>query len=407
MLLRCWPAHQRMYVAAFLLDFSVAMGLTATPFFIFEQVHLGVGFSGLVGAVQMALYASGCLLSAGFVSRAPNGLHLALGGISAFALLFLLVPTVRSPLACLLMASLPFLGLALAWPAMQTWLGLEPDSRTRARHLAWFNTATAFGFTLSPLFAGPLFDFDFRLPFLALFLICAVVLGFILSISLKSPVLNPKCQENRARSEETSIPLTTGLLYAAWAATFTANGLVSAVRSVYPMRVKTLAENGTLTLINDAAGTLPDTIGSATLFSWLAFLLSLATVATFALFGRTRFWQGRFSPLLFGQLAAALAFALLGQTRNLAVMVFCVVLVGINFGISFFISLYYSLARASTSHKYAAVNEGLLGAGGFTGAICIGFASENFGIPTAFLGTPVLVTLAILVQILLLRKCRK
>ena len=87
-------------------------------------------------------------------------------------------------------------------------------------------------------------------------------------------------------------------------------------------------------------------------------------------------------------------------------MVFCVVLVGVNFGISFFISLYYSLARAATGHKYAAVNEGLLGAGGFTGAICIGFAAEIFGIPTAFLGTPVLVVLGILIQSLLLRKYR-
>lgn len=395
-----------MYLSAFLLDFSVAIGLTAVPFFIFERLQGGAGLSGLVGAVQMALYALGCLVSAGFVSRARNPLHWALSGIGIFAVLFALAPTVTTPAGCLIVSSLPFLGLALAWPAMQTWLGREPDPLIRGRRLAWFNSATAFGFTLSPLLAGPLFDLDFRLPFIALFLICAAVLVLLLSITLKRTALNLPHHETRPLPEDEPVPMTRGLLYASWAATFTANGLVSAVRSVYPMRVKTLAETGTLTLFPDGAGEVLASIGPATLFSWLAFLLSLATVVTFAFLGRTRKWQGRFLPILLGQAAAALAFVLLGMTTCFSVMVLCVAVVGVNFGICFFASIYYSLAHADTRHRYAAVNEGALGAGGFVGAICLGVIAETAGISPAFQATPLFILLAVSVQAALLRKYR-
>ncbi|MCC6697834.1 MAG: MFS transporter, partial [Candidatus Hydrogenedentes bacterium] len=176
-------AHRRMYLAAFLLDFSVAIGLTAMPFFIYERLNGGVALSGTVGAVQMAVYAIGCFLSAGFVSRARNSLHLALLGVAVFALMFATLPWVSTSALCIVTASAPFLGLALAWPALQAWLGQEPDPVARARHLAGFNIATAFGFTLSPLLAGPLYDADFRLPFIALVALCVAVLGLIVSLS--------------------------------------------------------------------------------------------------------------------------------------------------------------------------------------------------------------------------------
>ena len=399
-------AYHRMYLSAFLLDFSVAIGLTAVPFFIYERLYGGAGLSGLVGAIQMALYAAGCLLSAAFVSRSRNTLHWALAGVAVFAVLFALAPMVTTPAGCLITTSLPFLGLALAWPAMQTWLGREPDPLVRGRRLAWFNSATAFGFTLSPLLAGPLFDLDFRLPFVALFLVCSAVLVLLLSITqAKTPQHLPPDAQDVSQPDE-PVPMTQGLLYASWAATFVANGLVSAVRSVYPMGVMTLAETGMLTLFPGRSGEFFASIGPATLFSWLAFLLSLATVATFAFMGRTRGWQGRFGPLLFGQAAAAVAFILLGTTANFGVMLLCVAAVGVNFGIAFFASIYYSLAQARTRHRYAAINEGVLGAGGFAGAICLGIVAGNAGISVAFQGAPVLILAAIALQAVLLRKFR-
>lgn len=384
-----------MYLAAFLLDFSVAVGLTAMPFFIIDRIHGGAALSGTVGAVQMALYAMGCLVSAGFVSRARNSLHWALAGVSIFGLLFALVPAAGTAAACVFLASVPFLGLALAWPAMQAWLGREPDVAVRARRVAGFNMATAFGFTLSPLVAGPLYDADFRLPFLMLVLLCLIVGILILALIVRPAQSHT---ETDAVEESTAVPWPPGLLYASWLATFTANGLLAAVRSVYPLRVKALAIDGSLTLVGNARPDFLDAVGPATTFSWLAFLLSLCTVLCFAVMGRTRGWQGRFSILAAAQALAGISFVALGHTRSLLVMAACFAIVGGSFGVCFFASLFYSLADAKERHKRAAINEGLLGAGGFAGGIGLGYAAEWFRMGEAFQWTFLAVIFAIALQ---------
>ena len=398
----CLP-HRRMYLAAFLLDFSVAIGLTVMPFFIFDRLAAGTALSGTVGAVQMAVYAAGCLVSAWIVSLTRSSLYWAVGGIAIFALLFTLIPWVHTPALCIIAASAPFLGLASAWPAMQSWLGQEPDPETRARHLAGFNTATAFGFTLSPLLAGPLYDMDFRLPFIALLAMCAAVICLVVSLLPRTAAPLPEHQEAQQPKEAEPVRLTAGLLCASWMATLTSNGLFAAVRSVYPMRVQTLSTDGSLTLAGGFHPAFLDGIGPATTYSWLAFLLSLSTVTCFIIMGRTRAWRNRFSFLIAGQIVAAASFILLSQTRSLAIMALCFVIVGANFGLCFFASLYYSLARAKESHRRAAVNEGVLGAGGFIGAIGLGYAAESAGIAAAFQWTPLFVAAGIVIQTLLLR----
>lgn len=398
--------HRRMYLAAFLLDFSVAVGLTAMPFFIVERLDGGAALSGTVGAVQMALYAAGCLASAGLVSRARSSLRWAVAGVSLFALLFTLAPRVRTSGLCIVAASAPFLGLALAWPAMQAWLGQERDPAVRARHLAGFNTATAFGFTLSPLLTGPLYDTDYRLPFAMLAVLCTGVLGLLLSLMPKATHSALPAPEEPSAGETGETSLTNGLLYASWAALFTANGLFAAVRSVYPVRVEMLSAEGSLTLIAGFRPSLLAIAGPATIYSWLAFLLSLFTVLCFAIMGWTRIWQGRYAILACGQLAAAVSFVVLGQTRSLAVMAVCFAVVGLNYGLCFFASLYYSLAHAEKRHRRAAINEGALGAGGFAGGIGVGYAAEALGITAAFQWTPVLIVPALLAQIFLLRCSR-
>ena len=184
------------------------------PFFVIQHLNGGAALSGTVGAVQMAVYAFACLASAAMVSRARHPLVWAVGGVIGFAVVFTLVPWIRSPGLCIVAASAPFIGLALAWPAMQAWLGLEPDPEIRARRLAGFNTATAFGFTLSPLLTGPLYDAGFRLPFALLTVLCLAVAGLVLSLAPKAPGAVPR---GDSHGEETDAGVTPGLS-ASWAA---------------------------------------------------------------------------------------------------------------------------------------------------------------------------------------------
>jgi len=89
-----------------------------------------------------------------------------------------------------------------------------------------------------------MYDFDHRLPFVAL-------------VDLRrrwwdSGVIANRGRANaarragrRARCDAIGGAVDTGLLFASWCATFTASGLVTAVRSVYPVRIEALASTMT------------------------------------------------------------------------------------------------------------------------------------------------------------------
>ena len=398
--------HRRMIAAAFLLDFAVSCGLVATPFFAYEVIHAGPALTGGVGATQMALYAVGCLASARFLHGGGQGLRWAFGGVAEFALLYILVPLTSAQWMFGLVASVPFIGLALAWPAMQAWIGGEPDPVARAHYLSWFNIATAFGFTLSPLVAGPLYDIDHRLPFVVLAAICAAVVGLLVSLPTGSARTRHSVRDDELDGQS-AVHVDRGLLYGSWCATLTASGLVTAVRSVYPMRMEALVSNHELTLVGGVRASWLDSIGAATSFSWLAFILSLGTVVCFAILGRTSSWQRRFRMIVAGQVVAAFAFMMLGNARSLAVLTLCFVLIGANFGLCFFSSIYYSLAVASEKHRRAAINEGVLGVGGFIGGVGVGYVAERFGVTNAFHWTCFAVCGAICLQVVLLTRYRE
>lgn len=351
----------------------------------------------------MALYSMGCLVSAQFLFRGAKGLGWAFGGVSLFGLLYSLVPWTNAQLVFVCMASLPFVGLALAWPAMQAWVGDEPDPAARARYLSGFNIATAFGFTVSPLVAGPLFDLDQRLPFLALLLLCALVVGLLASLP-HGAARHGKPAEVEDAAPQAEGTVSNGMLYASWCATFAANGLNTAARSIYPKQIEIFAASKELTLIGSYRPGWFDAVGAATTFSWLAFLLSLGTVVCFMVLGRTSFWKHRFGIICGGQALAGAAFMVLGHAQSFAVLMVCFVILGVNYGLCFFSSLFYSLEVAGLKHRRAAINEGALGAGGFVGGVGVGYLAERIGLTGAFFWSPLAVAAAIALQLLLLKR---
>jgi MFS family permease len=395
-----------MILAAFLLDFSVSCGLIATPFLASALLQAGPGLTGTLGALQMALYAAGCLLSAYFLRGRQLSLWWAIAGVSGFALLYACLPAAGNSVVFIFVATLPFVGLAFAWPAMQAWVGSEPDTAARGRTLAWFNTATAFGFTVSPLFVGPLFDYDVRGPFAGLLVVGCLAVALLLSLPRCASVSALEQITEDKQVSEQSRSLSCGLLYASWCATCVANALVTSIRSIYPKQMEALVGANELTLFGNYRPSWLNATGAATNFSWLAFLLSFSTVVGFLVLGRTTRWQYRFSWILGGQVIAACAFALMGSTKSLGVMLICFAIQGANFGLSFFASLYYSLAVAAKGQSRAAINEGALGTGGFIGGVGVGFLAEHTGIARALHWVPAAVLFALLAQLWLLRQFR-
>ena len=145
--------HVRICLAAFTLDFAIMVGMTVTPFFVAKQLGGSAQTMGAFGAVGAAVYAATALASAGFVSRAKNGLLWAVAGIVVYAVFYSIMVLFGDWRICLLVSCIASAAMALVWPALHSWVGAESDpaARARTRLVQHFGS---FGFALSPLLAG-------------------------------------------------------------------------------------------------------------------------------------------------------------------------------------------------------------------------------------------------------------
>lgn len=397
-----FSAHHRICAAAFATDFALMTGATAVPFFVRNQLGGEELLIGVMSGAGPLSYSLVCLVSSRYVARASNGLHLAAVGLVLFAAFFTAFPFFTSvPVNAALLVG-AFASLALIWPALHSWVGAEPDPQSRSRHMITFNIAWSTGFATAPLVAGPLYDTYYRAPFFVIGAACACAFLAVLTLPHERAHFGAATREqlharrgHDLRSE--------AFLAAAWLGTGVANALAGVTRSVFTKRVEDLLRADALTLVGSVRP--PELLrdAPATLYSWLAFALCITTAACFFVLGRTSRWHHRFSWLAATQAAAAVAFVVLGYTQMLAVMFVCFIVVGMNLGMAFFSSTYYSLANAEQKHGRAAMNEFAVGLGSFLGASVFGLAGQRYGLVYPFVATPIFVAAAVLVQYGLLR----
>ncbi len=376
--------------------------ITVMPFYVYRQIGGGAAMSGAIGASQAAFYALASFGSAWIVSRAKNGMTFAFVGAAAFGVFSCLFPMSRNPYVCGLFATFAMASLALVWPALHAWVGGEPDVHRRGVRMGWFNLSWSFGFALSPLVAGPLFDYDYRLPFLLLVTLCALCAVLLRSLPNEKDHYLPASAEllaARAGHDRASEMH----LYSAWCATFVGSVLATVTRNVFPKRVDELVASHELRFLFEDVPASILTVNAATKYSWLAFALGVTTVICFMVLGRTRRWHHNVTLVFWLEALAACAFWALGSTRSLAVMALCFVVTGAFAGVTFFQGVYYSMANPDHKHRRAAINEGLIGVGGFVGSIGFGCLAGRYGIAMPLHYTPVFIAVMMVFQIALLR----
>jgi len=393
--------ERRVYLVAFLMDFAVITLTTVLPFFIYKQLGGGAAASGLIGGAQMALYAAMCLISSRFVGRTKNGMTWAYLGVVGFAVFSCLMLLSRNLYICGALTAVGVASLSLYWPALYSWMGAEPDLNIRARRMARFNIAWSLGFALGPLMAGPLYDYDYRLPFVAIVLIEAVIFCLLWTLphehahfkKATAAMIESRAEHDRASER---------FLYIAWAANLMSNVISGVTRTVFPKKIEDLVSRGELRILWESAPPDMLTHNAATRYSWLAFLLSFTIAATFVWMGRNRVWEHRVWPLLVFQALAACAFWVLGHTNSLVIMGLCFMVVGVNCGLAFFAAVFYSIANPLHKHRRAAINEGAVGLGGFLGSVLFGLLANRYGINMPLTYTPLLVGVALLFQVALI-----
>jgi MFS family permease len=355
--------------------------------------------------VHAAAYTLACIVVSCQVKRAANGLNWAMVGGSVFTLCITSLFFVRDPRVAGALIGIGYGCQSLVWPALHSWVGAEPDPATRSRNMGWFNVAWSSGFAVSPLLAGPMYDFDYRLPFGLLFLLGAASIALLRSLPHERDhygVLTPELLAARAGHDRAS----ESLLYAAWVATFSMSVLGGVTRAVFPKRVEDLVVTGELRMLFEDTPWVDLSGAAATTYSWLAFILSFATAAAFFTLGRKDGWRHRFRPLALWQAGAGVAFFTLAFTRSLAVMLACFGVIGAALGFAFFASVYYSLANPERKHARATLNEAYVGAGNFLGSIVFGHLAAQFGLLMPLRWTPVFIALVLAAQALLVHHGR-
>lgn len=393
--------HIRVFTAAFLFDFAMVCGLTASPFYMFNVLGGQAGMSGVITGTQWALYAVVSLVSAQYVGKLSNGLVMALIGGSGFAILFPLGVAVPNPYFYGVMTTLGMMCPALFWPALQSWVGAEADPKTRTKRLAVYNVSWTLGLTCAPFATWVLSPIDYRLPFLATFLAGAGAVALVASLPHESHMAAPDADETRAQNVGHT-KRSEAHLYAAWFSLLLGSTLFTAVTAVFSYRMEELVKAGMLFLVKSADG-IQLTAEPVVYFSGLAIILNAGRAGASVIMGYTHAWQHRFWVLLVFQAAAAGAFWVFSFTTSLAVMALCCAVVGTATGVCFFASQAYSVVDPLKKHRRVALHEGMVGMGCVLGGFGFGLLAEWQGTPWPFANTPLFVAAGLILEALLLR----
>ncbi|MGC8737863.1 MAG: MFS transporter [Candidatus Hydrogenedens sp.] len=393
----------------FWVDFAIMAGIVALPFLILDHLPNGnTAISGNVFAIQMAVYTITCLLTSRIVGKSKNILSWARWGVIIFTFSYPLYPFFPSKYAFYLLSAMAFIGMAITWPAFYAWVGTETNETKRQRNLAFFNIAWSLGFTISPLVAGPLYDIDFRLPYILIFFISILSFIFLLFIQNENSHYNlknnsPQNSESNHNGDETN----NLFLYPFWIGVFLANLMSIIPRSTYAEHLKKLVSNNELRFLFENSVSPILTGDPATKFSWPSAMMAFTTAGVFLLFAWTYFWKHRISLLIISQGICAITFYLLSETKSILLICISFAVIGANHGLTFFASTYYSVNNPVLRHGRASINEGLVGLGGVVGSLIFGFLVDKYGVTISYKYITFLVFFVILAELLLFYYLRK
>ena len=365
------------YFGSFLLQTAMMVGMALIPFFCFQHLGGETRSAALAYGVQTLSLGITCFFSAPFVRRWKNGLHGCLVGSVGFGAFYFFASYARSIAAFCILTGIAMCFFGLAWPALQSWLGAQPNEQKRIRSFSWFNVAIGLGLTVGPLVEGALYRLSVRAAFAAVFLfsVLAAVLLFTLpqeSAYFSRRVAAPKGPQLAAGSEESfSINpsrLNETFLYCGWLTNMLGWGLTGAVRTVYPGRISELVQRSQLVFAfagaPSRAFTAPGTT-AATLYSEMQAMLSLGYFVAILVLGRSLRWQRRIWFLLASEAVLGWSIWTLARSRSLLVILSCHAVLGMFTAFGYLGSQTYSASNYALKHRRIAIQEGLSQSSGF------------------------------------------
>ncbi len=354
------PRLFRLCAAAFLADMALYLTMTGVPY---RALALGAGplILGLLPAARALPY-SVSTIGAGALTEGRERLRWA--RLSLIVAMVSVATLIVAPGLVWLFVLLAVLGTALAffWPAIQASLADLAGEGTVTGNLGWFNIAWSSGKSVGFLVGGAILA---GVGFGALFAAAALAM-LAVALLLRAVRVGGGGDASRAgASIHRLLPRNAGRFrIAAWIANAIAFGVVSVLNLQYPDWLVRIGR-------------------SETLFGAYLGLIFASQTATFALLARFSGWQYRAAPLLWGQVPVIAVLLALPHLRAPAAILATAPLVGAGLGITYFASLFYSVAESGSRGRNAGVHEAVLGVGSILVPILGGIAAKATGRPEA------------------------
>ena len=335
---------------------------------------------GFIGAMGALAYTLSCLI-AGRLSDSLGYRRVMTIAVFAITCIFAGYLFVTHIWHLALLAALTGMTIANFWPPLQAWLGQKKNRRGLRQVLGRFNIAWSMGFLVGPALGGILFEWEYRYAFA----LCAILTGLLGLAFILIHFQESDVQVDSA-AETVVAPLNAHYyLPLAWLANFATFFTIGTVRSLFPKLATDL-------------GIAPGSLG------YLMALIAFAQLTAFYLMSRTDRWQFKIGPVIAAQLCAVLGMASLAQGSQALVFAIGLLLLGALAGVTFTISIYYSLYTTGPGGRRTGIHEAIVGSGFLVGPLAGGLIAEHLGARAPYWVSAGVICCVVFAQVAILNK---
>ena len=374
------------YLPALLMDMSTGSAILGVTFF---ASRLGASplTIGVMASINTVLYVLLCQVF-GKLSDRSNRKRFPQIACFSFAVLYLFMPFCTSLKQLIIFFPLTGVTLSALWPAMEAWIGEQGDGRSLVKRVSMFNLFWTGGLMLGYVSGGYIYDLNVSAPFYfaGIFALCSTVI-----ISIQPGPANGAregLQVGRP-SDMSQLSLNRQLaakyLNISRVANFASWLTLGIMRYIFP---KLIYEMGVAPRV----------------FGLLMLCQAGAQFVMFFVLGTTEKWHYRFSPLLVFQILAVISFASIWLVGSPVLWAFALMLFGLNTGMTYSSSMYYSLCGHLDLGGKSAWHESVIHTGVFFSTLIGGALANYVDLKSPYLFCAAAILVGLPVQIFILRR---
>jgi DHA1 family tetracycline resistance protein-like MFS transporter len=302
-----------------------------------------------------------------------------------FSLLYFLMPQTKSLTQLLIM--FPFTGLILSayWSPYEAWIGELEDKRPLEKRVRMFNLAWTGGVMIGYATGGYMQEINYTIPFYF------AGIGSFLAMTVLSLQPKPIKLKNAHNSEHFETPefisqqqLTTKFLHISWIAIFFCWITISVLRYIFPKLITEIEM-------------------SASAYSLLMLVWSGTQWIMFYILGATKRWHHKFSIIAMSQILGCIGFIIIYLTNFPALWVVALIFIGIQSGMIYFSSIYYSLSGHADRGNKSGWHECILASGGLIGPFIAGALANYISIKSPYIFCAMVISIGLIVQVSYMR----